>query len=150
MTNDDLENKDLVLKIGYNTYDEGEPCFISRKGNICLTNHGGKILFYKDQLNRNPDLLDIFFYTHVKNPFNASEKAFLKPLLDNYHFPLTAKFSVNITDVFYNGGEFKYINITDKCGRLLLKMFINNVELFKDKPLNDYEHTIDELGNLVY
>ena len=146
---DELENKDLVLRVAYDGYDEGEACFISSKGNICLTEYDGKVLFTKNQLDRNPDLLDIFFYTHAKNPFNSSEKAFLKPLLDNYHFPLTAKFSIDTTRIFFDI-EYKFINITDRSGRLLLKMYINNAELFKDHQLDDYEHTIAELGNLVY
>ncbi len=147
MTIDDIDKNSLVLKVAYDGYEAGEACFISQKGNICLTNHDGKILFTKEQLDRNVDLLDIFFYTHVKNPFNTSEKAYLKPLLDNYHFPLTAKFSIEESSVFFDV-SFKYINITDKSGRLLLKMFINNHELFKDRF--NYEHTIAELGNLLY
>lgn len=149
MTIDDLDKNSLVLKVAYDGYEVGEACFISQKGNICLTEYDGKMLFSRQQIERNPDLLDIFFYVQVKNPFNASEKAFLKPLLDNYHFPLTAKFSVDKTQIFFDI-EFKYININDKSGRLLLKLWLNNHELFKDKPLNDYEHTIAELGNLLY
>ena len=146
---DELENKDLVLKVSYDGYDEGEACFISSKGNICLSEYDGKILFTKDQLDRNPDLLSIFFYTHAKNPFNASEKAFIKSIVDNFTFPLTAKFTVTETNIFFDI-TYKFVNITDRCGRLLLKMYVNNAELFKDNQLSDYEHTIAELGNLVY
>ena len=146
---DELENKELVLKVNYGEYKEGEACFISSKGNICLTDHDGKVLFTKNQLDRNPDLLDIFFYTHAKNPFNTSEKAFIKSIVDNFTFPLTAKFSVEKTRIFFDI-EYKFVNITDRCGRLLLKMYVNNAELFKDNQLSDYEHTIAELGNLVY
>ena len=147
MTINDIDENSLVLKVAYDGYEVGEACFISQKGNICLTEYDGKMLFSRQQIERNPDLLDIFFYAQVKNPFNASEKAFLKPLLDNYHFPLTAKFSIEESSVFFDV-SFKFINITDKCGRLLLKMFINNHELFKDRF--NYEHTIAELGNLLY
>ena len=146
---DELENKELVLRFNYAGYVEGESCFISSKGNICLTDYNGKVLFTKNQLDRNPDLLDIFFYTHAKNPFNTSEKAFIKSIVDNFTFPLTAKFTVTETNIFFDI-TYKFVNITDRCGRLLLKMYVNNAELFKEHQLGDYEHTIAELGNLVY
>lgn len=146
---DELENKELILRVNYVGHVEGEPCFISSKGNICLTDYDGKVLFTKNQLDRNPDLLEMFFYTHPKNPFNTSEKAFIKSIVDNFTFPLTAKFTVTESNIFFDI-TYKFVNITDRCGRLLLKMYVNNAELFKDHQLSDYEHTIAELGNLVY
>lgn len=140
------EYKDIVLKVNYKKWPEGTECFMSDKGNI-VTKLTGELVFTKNNMERNPDLMWLFFGNRLLTILSMAEVKIIRDLLKIICY--------NPNDVIYIKEEKpafmteqRFLTIKSSTGWILMQVNITKTEkLFRSFKANKYCFTVKEFEN---
>ena len=122
--------KDIVLKVNYKKWKEGTECFMSDKGNI-VVKYTDELIFTRNTIERNPDLMGMFFGNRLLTILSMSEVKLIMDLLKTYNYSPTDEFYIK--QVYTpDGSNIRYLTIKSCTGLLLIQLNLNRtVYLFK-------------------
>lgn len=139
--------KDMVLKVNYKDWGQGTECYMSNKGNI-VTKYTGKLLFTRNIIERNPDLMWLFFANRLLTILSMAEVKLIRDLLKTYTYSPTDE--IYIKKVYApDGSNIRYLTIKSCTGLLLMQLNINRSAglLFKNFSDDKYRFTVKEFEN---
>lgn len=143
---DPNEYKDIVLKVNYKHWDKGTECFMSDKGNIIIRDTD-ELVFSKNTIERNPDLMWMFFATRLLAILSMAEVKLIRDLLKII--------GCNPNDQIYIKEEKpaflpeqRFLTIKSCTGWILMQVNITKTErLFRTFKANKYSFTVKEFEN---
>lgn len=138
--------KDIVLRVNYKYWKEGTECLMSGKGNI-ITKLTGELVFTKNTIEHNPDLMGLFFASRLLTILSRAEVKLIRDLLKIIDF--------NPSDVIYIKEEKpaflpeqRFLTIKSSTGWVLIQVNITKTEkLFRTFKANKYCFTVKEFEN---
>lgn len=139
--------KDIALKVNYKKWKEGTECFMSNEGNI-VTKLTGELVFTRNIIERNPDLMGMFFASRLLTILSMAEVKLIRDLLKTYNYRPTDE--IYIKKVYApDGSNIRYLTIKSCTGLLLMQLNINRSAglIFKNFSDDKYRFTIKEFEN---
>lgn len=139
--------KDIVLKVNYKKWKEGTECFMSDKGNI-VVRYTDELIFTRNTIERNPDLMGLFFGNRLLTILSMVEVKLIRDLLKTYNYNPTDE--IYIKKVYApDGSNIRYLTIKSCTGLLLMQLNINRSAglLFKNFSDDKYRFTVKEFEN---
>lgn len=137
------EYKYIVLKVNYKKWREGTECFMSDKGNI-VTKLTGELVFTRNTIERNPDLMCMFFDSRLLTILSRAEVYLIRSLLKIIgHNPSDEIYIKEEKPAFLP--EQRFLAIKSRTGWTLMQVNITKTEkLFRTFKANKYHFTVDE------
>ena len=133
--------KDLTLRVCYNKWPTGTKCMMSNKGNI--TTKEGTLIFYRTTLERNPDLLNMFFDVNHLSIFTNKEINFIKSIINLFKLPDSAYIVIEDTTLPFTGEHRTYLYIKNN-GYVLLRFDLIDVDILKRSKILNIRFDVKE------
>lgn len=140
------EYKNIVLKVNYKKWLEGTECFMSDKGNI-VTKLTGELVFTKNTIERNPDLMGLFFGSRLLTILSMAEVKLIRDLLKIINCSPSDEIFIKEEHPCFLP-EQRFLVIKSRTGWTLMQINITKTErLFRTFKANKYSFTVKEFEN---
>lgn len=140
------EYKNIVLKVNYKKWPEGTECFMSAKGNI-VTKLTGELVFTKNNMERNPDLMWLFFGNTLLSILSMAEVKLIRDLLKIIVCNPSDKICIREEHPSCLP-EQRFLVIKSCTGWTLMQLNITRtIKLFNNFKADKYSFTVKEFEN---